>query len=110
MRRSSQSFGALLCPVLLLHDADPYTGAMARARVGLTPDLVARLPLPGMVAPGAIAYSPDASSITFLFSERGDLVRDLWRLDMATGRREKLLTPPGGGVGAAPFSREEALR
>jgi dipeptidyl-peptidase-4 len=83
---------------------------MARARVGLTPDLVARLPLPGMVAPGAIAYSPDASSITYLFSERGDLVRDLWRLDMATGRREKLLAPPDGGVGAAPFSREEALR
>ncbi len=83
---------------------------MAKARTRLTPELVARIPRPGMVAPGAIAYSPDGSYITYLFSERGDLGRDLWRLDLKTGRREKWLTPPNGGVSEANLSREEALR
>jgi dipeptidyl-peptidase-4 len=63
-----------------------------------------------MVAPGAIAYAPDQRFITYLFSERGDLERDLWRLDLRTGRREKWLAPPGEGVTEANISREEALR
>jgi dipeptidyl-peptidase 4 len=76
----------------------------------LTPELVARVPRPGMTAPGAIAYSPDGSYVTYLFSERGDLVRDLWRLELKSGRREKWLTPPDNGVSEANVSLEEALR
>jgi dipeptidyl-peptidase 4 len=76
----------------------------------VTPELVARFPRPGMAIPGNIRYSPDSKFITYLFSERGDLVRDLWRLDLATGTREHWLSPPGGAVAEANLSLEEALR
>src|SRR5438105_637054 len=76
----------------------------------LTVEQVARYPRPGTAIPGKIAYAPDGRSVTFLFSERGDLARDLWRLDLATGRREKLFEPPGEGVTDQNVSREEALR
>ncbi|MGA7912973.1 MAG: DPP IV N-terminal domain-containing protein [Candidatus Dormiibacterota bacterium] len=76
----------------------------------LTPELVARLPRPGMVAPDVISYSPDGLHITYLYSERGDLTRELWRLDVRTGKRESWLAPPGDGVDERNVSREEALR
>src|SRR6202049_2948524 len=76
----------------------------------LTPDLVARFPRPGMAIPGRLRYSPDAKFVTYLFSERGDLVRDLWRLDLASGRKEHWLSPPGEAVTEENISREEALR
>lgn len=63
-----------------------------------------------MVAPGAIAYTPDGRFVTYLFSQRGDLVRDLWRLDLHTGERKKWLSAPGEGVTEANVSRQEALR
>jgi len=83
---------------------------MAGTPARLTAELVARVPRPGMSAPGAISYSPDMSYVTYLFSERADLVCDLWRLDLKTGRREKWLTPPDQGVSEANVSRQEALR
>ena len=76
----------------------------------LTPDLVARFPRPGMAIPGKLHYSPDATFISYLFSERGDLVRDLWQLDIATGKKEHWLSPPGEAVTEDNISREEALR
>ncbi|MGA8923217.1 MAG: hypothetical protein WB682_08725, partial [Candidatus Dormiibacterota bacterium] len=76
----------------------------------LTAELVARLPRPGMVAPDVISYSPDGLHITYLYSERGDLTRELWRLDVRTGKRESWLAPPGDGVDERNVSREEALR
>jgi dipeptidyl-peptidase 4 len=76
----------------------------------LTPELAARFPRPGMAIPGRIRYSPDARFVTYLFSERGDLVRDLWRLDLSTGRKEKWLSPPGETVTEENVSKEEALR
>ena len=79
-------------------------------RSQLTPELVARFPRPGMAIPGRIRYSPDAKFVTYLFSERGDLVRDLWRLDLASGRKEHWLSPPGEAVTEENISREEALR
>jgi dipeptidyl-peptidase 4 len=82
---------------------------VARTRIRLTPELVARLPRPGMDAPSSITYAPDGSYVSYLYSGRGDLVNDLWRLDLKTGRRERWLTPPGDGTEAA-MSREEALR
>jgi dipeptidyl-peptidase-4 len=71
---------------------------------------VARYPRPGTAIPGRIAYAPDGSSVTYLFSQRGDLARDLWRLDLTTGRRARAFEPPGQGVTDQNVSREEALR
>src|SRR5207253_2950936 len=48
-----------------------------------------------MAVPGKLHYSPDATFISYLFSERGDLARDLWRLDLATGKKEHWLSPAG---------------
>src|SRR5438128_1356298 len=75
-----------------------------------TPELVARYPRPGMAVPGKIHYSPDAKVITYLFSERGDLVRELWALDPASGRKQRWVAPPGETVTEETLSREEKLR
>jgi dipeptidyl-peptidase-4 len=79
-------------------------------RSQLTPELVARYPRPGMAIPGRLRYSPDAKFVTYLFSERGDLVRDLWRLDLSTGRKGHWMSAPGEAVTEANISREEVLR
>jgi dipeptidyl-peptidase-4 len=63
-----------------------------------------------MAVPGKIRYSPDATFVTYLFSERGDLARDLWSLDLASGRKQRLLSPPGETVTEENISREEMLR
>src|SRR5438874_7557869 len=63
-----------------------------------------------MAIPGKLHYSPDATFISYLFSQRGDLVRDLWRIDLATGKKEHWLSPPGEAVTEENLSREEALR
>ena len=63
-----------------------------------------------MAIPGKIRYSPDAKFVTYLFSDRGDLVRDLWGLELATGRRQRWLSPPGETVTEENISREEMLR
>jgi dipeptidyl-peptidase-4 len=79
-------------------------------RSQLTPEQVAHYPRPGMAIPGKIRYSPDAKFVTYLFSERGDLVRDLWALELASGRKERFLSPPGETVTEENISREEMLR
>lgn len=84
------------------------TPTVERSRI--TPEQVAQYPRPGTVVPGKIRYSPDGKFVTYLFSERGDLVRDLWRMEVATGRRERWLGPPGEGVTDANISPDEALR
>src|ERR1700730_8556407 len=80
------------------------------ARSQLTPEQVARSPPPGIAIPGKIRYSPDGKFVTLLFSERGDLVRDLWSLDLASGRKQRFLSPPGETVTEENVSREETLR
>lgn len=72
----------------------------------LTADDVARFPRPGATAPGRVAFAPDGVTLTFLWSPRGDLTRDLWALDCATGERRELAT----GAGGAPVSADEELR
>ncbi len=79
-------------------------------RSQLTPELVARFPRPGMAIPGNIHYSPDAKFVTYLFSERGDLVRDLWGLELTSGRTERWQSPPGETVTEENISLEETLR
>src|SRR2546423_52206 len=73
-------------------------------------DEVARQPLPGMIAPGEFAFSPDDRLITFLWSREGSLTRQLYQLDPATGAQRLLVAPPGGGTTEATVSPEEALR
>jgi len=63
-----------------------------------------------MAIPGKLRYSPDSKFITYLFSERGDLARDLWRLDLASGKKEHWLSPPGEAVTEENISRDEVLR
>jgi dipeptidyl-peptidase 4 len=82
----------------------------AAERQRFTPELVARFPRPGTAIPGKIRYSPDSRFITYLFSPRGDLVRELWRLDLAVGKAEHWLQPPGAPVSEGNLSREEVLR
>jgi dipeptidyl-peptidase-4 len=76
----------------------------------LTPELVARIPAPGMNVPAMVRFSPDGRLLTFLYSEDGSLNRQLYAFDPETGRRELLVRPPGEGVTDANVSREEALR
>jgi dipeptidyl-peptidase 4 len=76
----------------------------------LTPDLAARYPRPGMAIPGRIKYSPDAKFVTYLFSERGDLTRELWSLELASGRKQRWLSAPGETITEENLSKEEALR
>lgn len=76
----------------------------------LTPEEVARLPLPGMAVPNNLAFSPDDRWITYLYSPEKSLVNQLFVYDTQTGRSELLITPPQGGTTEQTVSREEALR
>lgn len=76
----------------------------------ITPEVVARYPRPGTVIPGRVRYAPDSHSITYLLSEQGDLARDLWRLELASGRRERMLEPGQAARDERTLTREEALR
>jgi dipeptidyl-peptidase-4 len=76
----------------------------------LTLDLVARYPRPGTAVPGKIGYAPDGRLVTYLHSLDGGLSRDLFALDLATGRRERVFAPPDEGATDENVSREEALR
>src|SRR5438045_4248351 len=78
----------------------------------ITIEDVARFPRPGTAIPGKLAFAPDGSAVTFLASARGDLVRELFQVDLETGARSLLLgaADVGGGATEANVSREEALR
>jgi dipeptidyl-peptidase-4 len=78
----------------------------------LTIEDVARFPRPGMAIPGKIAFSPDGRTLTYLWSPRGDLTRELWGLDLETGERARVFgtEDAGGGATEKNVSREEALR
>ncbi len=78
----------------------------------LTFDDVARFPRPGMSAPGRLAWSPDGRWITFLESADGSLSRELYRVDVATGERARIvgLEDIGGGATDGNVSAAEALR
>src|SRR5438309_4056046 len=78
----------------------------------LTIEDLARFPRPGLAVPGKVAFSPDSKLVTFLWSEKGDLRRELWALDVLSGERTLLLGREhvGGGATDENVSREEALR
>ncbi len=72
----------------------------------LTIEDVARYPRPGTVVPARLGFTPDSKAVTYLFSGEGNLVRSLWRYDIATGERTVLAGP----APAREFSRDEELR
>src|SRR5207302_7519490 len=53
-------------------------------------DEVARQPLPGMIAPGDFAFSPDDRPVSFLWSPEGSLTPQLCQLDPQTGQQRLL--------------------
>ena len=72
---------------------------------------VARVPKPGMAAPGAISFRPDGRLLTYLHSPEGGLVRQLYAYDVeAAGEAFLLVAPPGGGATEENLSPEEKLR
>src|SRR5688500_13866495 len=76
----------------------------------LTLDAVAHYPRPGTNVPASLTFSPDSRLLTYLWSERGDLVRDLWALDVVTRERRVLARAPDGGTTDANVNPQEALR
>jgi dipeptidyl-peptidase 4 len=75
----------------------------------LTLDALVESPRPGTTAPTQYAFSPDGHLLTYLWSERGDPVRDLWVMDVATGNRRALLRADDLGP-VEDLGTEETLR
>jgi len=72
----------------------------------LTLEQVAKYPRPGASGPKRVSFSLDSQKITYLASEDGSLVLQLWAYDIKSGAREKLTRVGASG----PISREEELR
>ena len=70
---------------------------------------VARYPLPGMVQPGALAFSPDDGHLTYLYSPERSLRRELWAEDVGTGVTT-VVAGADGGATEGDLSLEEKLR
>ena len=75
----------------------------------LTIEDVVRYPRPGMTAPSRFAFSPDNRLLTFLASDRGDMVLDLYALDLGSGERRVLARHPGL-ASEGNLTPEEVLR
>ena len=69
---------------------------------------VARFPAPGMAGPIGYAFSPDDKQVTYLFGPDHSPVRQLYALDIATGKRRVMLASLEGE--SEKLSVEEALR
>lgn len=70
---------------------------------------VAAYPLPGMVAPGGLAFSPDDRLITYLYSPDASLNRYLYAFDTESGEVSLLLTPPEDSVSEESLTLAEKL-
>lgn len=70
----------------------------------------AAYPLPGLVHPQNITFTPDDRALAYLRSPERSLTRQLYRIDLATDQETPLVTPPGGGVTEDNLSLEEKLR
>jgi len=71
---------------------------------------VARYPRPGMSVPGVVRFTPDCRAVTYVYSAEGNLIRSLWRYEIATGERRIIAGPPAASTSEAQLSREEELR
>jgi dipeptidyl-peptidase-4 len=80
---------------------------MSRGR--LTLEDVARRPEIGMDFPASATFAPDGSSVIFLRSRDGTLVRSLWRQDLASGERSLLADPLPETTREDSLSRDEQI-
>lgn len=71
---------------------------------------VAQYPLPGMAIAHHIAFSPDDTLITYLYSAERNLVNQLYAFDPASGKAGLLLDPRERGYTEENVTPEEALR
>uniref|UniRef100_A0A5B7B472 Putative dipeptidyl peptidase 8 n=1 Tax=Davidia involucrata TaxID=16924 RepID=A0A5B7B472_DAVIN len=71
---------------------------------------IVQYPLPGYGAPTSISFSPDDSSITYLFSPDHTLNRKVFAFDLKTCKQELFFSPPDGGLDESNISAEEKLR
>lgn len=73
---------------------------------------VATYPLPGTAGPSAISFTPDGGALVYLRSSEGNLVRQLYTLDLTRSDAAEalLVAPPGGGATEDNLSLEEKLR
>jgi len=71
---------------------------------------VAKYPLPGMIGPSKITFSPDDTLVTYLYSRDHTLSADLLAYEVETRKDVLLVQPPGSGDTDENVSREEALR
>ncbi|KAJ7292373.1 hypothetical protein O6H91_Y281400 [Diphasiastrum complanatum] len=67
-------------------------------------------PLPGYVAPSSVAFSPDDSLISYLYSPDFSLSRKVFSFDPSTCYQQLLVSPPDGGVDECNLSTSEKLR
>jgi dipeptidyl-peptidase-4 len=71
---------------------------------------VAAYPLPGMIHPIDLTFSPDDRLITGLFSPERSMTRQLYAFDPQSGAQGPLVKPPSVGTTEENVSLEEALR
>ena len=91
----------------VMDDAKAAAGRASR----IDAHAVAILPHPGTVVPGAIRFSHDSRTLSFLKSESNDLSRVLWRADVSDTLLPRVIArAPGGGDTDASVSKEEQLR
>ena len=86
-------------------------GDEVAGQVGIREVDVATLPHPGTVVPGAIQFSVDSATVTYLKSEDNSLSRVLWKATVGRQPRPEVVArAPGGGDTDATVSKEESLR
>ncbi len=99
----------LVPPSQLDSDRDHRISEMvSRARFSI--EEVARRPRPGTAVPGSLEFGPGGGLVTYLYSEQGSLVRQLYAYDLASGERRQIVDTAGAGVREENISLEEKLR
>ena len=83
-----RAVGVLLPLIFVAGSAPTVSAPPPPGRRAVDADAVARLPYPGSVVPGAIAFGRDGKSLTYLKSDRPDSLRRVqWKLDLPDGER-----------------------
>ena len=103
----------LVLGVLMVIGTEGRAADEPRPKTGKRPvdaAAVARFPAPGTVVPGAFAFTPDGSSLTYLKAETTGPGRVFWRVDVKDGQPRVVARPPGSGDTDANVSQAEALR
>lgn len=102
------AFSAGLAMALTIHSAAVRSEAEKPRPIDAA--AVAKLPAPGTVVPGAMAFTPDGKALTYLKSESASLSRVLWRVELPKGAPRVVARPPGGGDTDTNISEAEKLR